>query len=98
MSYPLLTAHPLLVTVVAEGPQNTGPDFGKASPVGLFVIVLLLLAVFALVWSMNRHLKKVPESFDEPKAGPGKDPAAATPPAAKTEARSEGESPGESSG
>ena len=42
----------------------TGPDFGKASPVGLLVVVLLLLGVFALMWSMNRHLKKIPQSFD----------------------------------
>lgn len=47
-----------------EAPLNRGPDFGKASPVGLLVIVLLLLGTFALVWSMNRQLKKVPASFD----------------------------------
>lgn len=58
-------SHPLLIVLLADGPKNTGPDFGKASPVGLFVIVLLLIGVFALVWSMNRHLKKVPASFDD---------------------------------
>ena len=42
----------------------TGPDFGKASPVGLLVVVLLLIGVFALMWSMNRHLKKIPQSFN----------------------------------
>ena len=47
-----------------EGPRQTGPDFGKASPVGLLVLVLLLVGTFALVWSMNRHLKRLPESFD----------------------------------
>ncbi|NDJ90171.1 hypothetical protein [Mycolicibacter kumamotonensis] len=47
-----------------EVPRDTGPDFGKASPFGLLVIVLLLLGTFGLVWSMNRQLKKVPESFD----------------------------------
>ncbi len=26
--------------------------------------MLLLVGTFALVWSMNRHLKKLPESFD----------------------------------
>lgn len=67
-------SHPLLITLLADGPKNTGPDFGKASPVGLLVIVLLLVGVFALVWSMNRHLKRVPASFDtasdvEPAAG-----------------------------
>ncbi|WP_137144165.1 hypothetical protein [Mycolicibacterium sp. CR10] len=47
-----------------EEPRQTGPDFGKASPFGLIVVVLLLIGTFALVWSMNRHLKKLPKSFD----------------------------------
>ncbi|HYJ55289.1 MAG TPA: hypothetical protein VEX40_07195 [Mycobacterium sp.] len=47
-----------------EGPRQTGPDFGKASPFGLIVVVLLLIGTFALVWSMNRHLRRLPESFD----------------------------------
>jgi hypothetical protein len=47
-----------------EAPRNTGPDFGKASPFGLLIIVLLLLGTFGLVWSMNKHLKRLPESFD----------------------------------
>jgi hypothetical protein len=86
----------LTVTVLADdnGPQQTGPDFGKASPFGLIVVVLLLLGVFALVWSMNRHLKRLPKSFDEtasqdggtasqddgtaPPAAPGADPDLAT--------------------
>ncbi|OBI47563.1 hypothetical protein A5707_19000 [Mycobacterium kyorinense] len=54
-----------VVTFLADdAPRNTGPDFGKASPFGLLVIVLLLLGTFLLVRSMNRQLKKVPESFD----------------------------------
>jgi F0F1-type ATP synthase assembly protein I len=48
-----------------EAPRDTGPDFGKASPFGLVIIVLLLIGTFALVWSMNRHLRKLPKSFDE---------------------------------
>jgi hypothetical protein len=47
-----------------DAPRNTGPDFGKASPFGLVVVVLLLIGTIALVWSMNKHLKKLPESFD----------------------------------
>lgn len=58
----------LLLTVVTliadETPRDTGPEFGKASPLGLFVIVMLLLGTFGLVWSMNRHLRRLPESFD----------------------------------
>ncbi|MGA7051423.1 MAG: hypothetical protein WBZ37_09135 [Mycobacterium sp.] len=55
----------LLLTVIADGtPHNTGPDFGKASPLGLLVVVLLLIATLFLLRSMNRQLKKVPDSFD----------------------------------
>jgi hypothetical protein len=53
-----------LAVLADDTPRNTGPDFGKASPFGLLVVVLLLIATFGLVWSMNRHLNKLPESFD----------------------------------
>jgi hypothetical protein len=39
-------------------------DVGKAGPLGLLLIVLLLIAVALLVRSMSKHLKKVPASFD----------------------------------
>jgi hypothetical protein len=55
----------LLLSVIAEGgPHNHGPDFGKASPLGLLVVVLLLIATMLLLRSMNRQLKKVPKTFD----------------------------------
>ncbi|GBG39392.1 hypothetical protein [Mycobacterium montefiorense] len=55
----------LLLTLIADvAPQHTGPDFGKASPIGLLVVVLLLIATLFLLRSMNRQLKKVPDSFD----------------------------------
>ena len=47
-----------------EAPRDTGPDFGKASPFGLIIVVLLLIGTFLLVWSMNRHLRKLPKSFE----------------------------------
>jgi hypothetical protein len=54
-----------LLTVIADGtPHNTGPDFGKASPLGLLVVVLLVIATVFLVRSMNKQLRKVPKSFD----------------------------------
>ncbi|MDT5186422.1 MAG: hypothetical protein QOI29_4580 [Mycobacterium sp.] len=49
-----------------DAPRDTGPDFGKASPFGLLIVVLLLIGTFLLVWSMNRHLRKLPKSFDDP--------------------------------
>jgi hypothetical protein len=53
-----------------DGPRRTGPDFGKASPLGLLIVVLLLLGTFLLIRSMNRHLKKLPDSFDRDNPGP----------------------------
>ncbi len=55
----------LMAGFLLAGPK-VGPDVGKASPVGLLIVVLLLIGVFLLVWSMNRHLKKIPASFDPP--------------------------------
>ncbi len=53
-----------VITLLADEPRNTGPEFGKATPLGLLITVALLVGTFALVWSMNRHLRKLPESFD----------------------------------
>jgi hypothetical protein len=55
----------MIVGLLADdAPRNTGPDFGKASPFGLLIVVLLLIGTFLLVRSMNRRLKRLPESFD----------------------------------
>ena len=56
--------HFLLNVIADGGTKNNGPDFGKASPFGLLIVLVLLIGTFALVWSMNRHLRKLPESFD----------------------------------
>jgi hypothetical protein len=54
-----------VVSLLADdAPRDTGPDFGKASPFGLLVVVVLLIGTIALVWSMNRHLRRLPDSFD----------------------------------
>src|SRR5699024_115783 len=50
-------------TVIAQGPTpNTGPrgeEFGKASPVGLFVILGLLFVVIVIGFGMNRRLRRL---------------------------------------
>jgi hypothetical protein len=46
-------------------PGGQGADFGKAAPVGLVVLLLFFLAVALLARSMNKHLRRVPESFDK---------------------------------
>jgi hypothetical protein len=58
-----------------DAPRNSGPDFGKASPLGLLVLVLLLIGVMFLVRSMNRHLRNLPDSFDTQNPALGKDRA-----------------------
>ena len=41
-----------------------GAEFGKAAPVGLLVILLMCVATFFLLRSMNRNMRKVPKTFD----------------------------------
>lgn len=48
------------------GGKGNGQEFGSSSPVALVVIVLLFIAAGLLVWSMSKHLKRVPASFDPP--------------------------------
>ena len=52
-----------LTLLAAEQPQQP-EDVGKAGPLGLLLIVVLLIAVIVLGRSMGRHLKRVPRSFD----------------------------------
>jgi hypothetical protein len=50
--------------VLAAAGEQLPEDVGKAGPLGLLLIVLLLIATALLVRSMSKHLKKVPRSFD----------------------------------
>ena len=54
------------LVVVAEASNQLPEDVGKAGPIGLLLIVVLLVATAFLVKSMGRHLKRVPGSFDPP--------------------------------
>ena len=45
-------------------------DIGKGSPIGLLVVLLLIVAVYFLYRSMNRHLRKVPPEFNPPAERP----------------------------
>ncbi|MEU2348268.1 hypothetical protein [Modestobacter sp. NPDC049651] len=59
-----------LALLAAAAPATTGgldqpaEDVGTASPVGLALVVVLLIAIALLVRSMGKHLKKLPASFD----------------------------------
>ena len=52
------------VTLLAASEEQLPEDVGKAGPLGLLLIVLLLIAVALLVRSMTTHLKRIPPSFE----------------------------------
>jgi hypothetical protein len=41
-------------------------DKDKGSPVGLFVVLVLCVAVYFLYRSLSKHLRRVPDTFDPP--------------------------------
>ncbi|SEL14062.1 hypothetical protein [Rhodococcus maanshanensis] len=50
---------------LAQTPSNpVGPEFGKASPIGFVIIVALLVGTVLLVRSMNKQLRKLPDTFE----------------------------------
>jgi hypothetical protein len=58
-----------VVAVLAQQetpPPGKGPEFGKASPIGLVVILLLALATVFLIRSMSKRIRRLPASFDPP--------------------------------
>jgi hypothetical protein len=55
---------PNSVALLAAVEDQLPEDVGKAGPLGLFLIVVLLIAVALLVRSMTTHLKRIPASFD----------------------------------
>lgn len=65
----VLVQPPTTPTPGDQGGQ--GEDFGKSSPVGFVVLLLFFIAVVFLVRSMNKHLRRVPRSFEPPAQPPG---------------------------
>lgn len=55
----------MMLALLAQAQNNTptGPEFGKASPLGLVIVLVLLAGTVLLVRSMNKHLKNLPASF-----------------------------------
>jgi hypothetical protein len=47
-------------------PPGKGPEFGKASPLGLVVVLLLAVATVFLIRSMTKRIRRLPASFDDP--------------------------------
>ncbi len=60
----MIVATHATMLLAAPDTDTKGPEFGKASPIGLLVILLLLAGTALLIRSMNTQLKKLPQSFD----------------------------------
>ncbi|GAB3132899.1 hypothetical protein GCM10027289_21810 [Tsukamurella serpentis] len=59
------------VVILADPQKPKGPEFGKSGPLGLAVTVALLAVTFFLIRSMNKHVKNLPESFEDEAPGVG---------------------------
>ncbi|UOX99741.1 hypothetical protein [Blastococcus sp. PRF04-17] len=53
-----------VLIVLARQQEQAPEDVGKAGPMGLLLMLVLLVAVVLLVRSMTTHLKRIPRSFD----------------------------------
>lgn len=74
---PLVIAQPASPVPGPQDPGGRGEDFGKSSPFGFLILILFFIAVIFLIRSMNKHLRRVPKSFDKPTDEPDQpaDPA-----------------------
>ncbi|MGD9528871.1 hypothetical protein [Pseudonocardia sp.] len=64
---PVVTVALVAVPVQSQQPPpGRGEEFGKASPIGLVVVILLGLATVLLIRNMTKRIKRLPQSFDEP--------------------------------
>nr|WP_150114446.1 hypothetical protein [Corynebacterium oculi] len=48
-----------MMTLAQNGTGPLGADFGKASPIGLLVLVVLLAAVLYLGWAFHRRFSRM---------------------------------------
>ncbi|GAB3295311.1 hypothetical protein EK0264_14090 [Epidermidibacterium keratini] len=55
-----------MLSVLAAVQQPNNPDWGKAGPVALFVLLAFIATCYFLFRSMGRQMRKVPASFDGP--------------------------------
>lgn len=60
----LLTLSATDLVLAQDAVVPTGPEFGKASPVAAVIVLALMIALFLLIRSMNKHLRKLPETFE----------------------------------
>ena len=58
--------HAVVLAQDPAPPPGQGPEFGKASPIALVVILLLGIATVFLIRGMSKRIRRLPASFDEP--------------------------------
>ncbi|HEY1486451.1 MAG TPA: hypothetical protein VGF84_10130 [Micromonosporaceae bacterium] len=56
-----------MINYLADNSFGDNLGDGVAGPVGLLIIVLLAIATALLVRNMNKRLKRLPESFPDPR-------------------------------
>lgn len=69
MAVQLGAAVAVLAQTVPQPPPGEGPEWGKASPVGLVVVILLIIATVLLIKSMTGRIRRLPKSFERSGAG-----------------------------
>lgn len=56
----MTTTNVIIDVIAQQAPSGPlGPDFGKASPIGLLVGLLMLAFVFYLGWAFNRRARRM---------------------------------------
>lgn len=69
MSAGLIGLSGVLAAPLAQTNQN--PEWGKAAPIGLFVLLAFVVVCIFLFRSMNRRIRKVPPTFGGPETPQG---------------------------
>ena len=59
------------MNIIAVNNFGDTREGGLAGPMGFFIIVLLAIATVLLIRNMNKHLRRLPDSFDKVDDGKG---------------------------
>ena len=65
-----------MLSVLAQNDFGDDQTDGLAGPLGLFIILLLIVATVLLIRNMNARLKRLPERFPDANEKPGDEPSA----------------------
>jgi hypothetical protein len=64
-----------MISILASNSFGDNLGDGVAGPVGLLIIVLLAIGTVLIVRDMNKRLKRLPESFPDPRGVKPRTPA-----------------------